>query len=97
MTSNALHPGAVASSMGTNNGAMATLMMKLLRPFFLSTEQGARTSIFLAADPSVEGRSGEYFIKCKPVQPKPWACDDNAAQRLWELSEKLLAERGLAG
>ena len=94
--SNALHPGAVATGIGSNNGGFGKVAMWLLRPFFLTPEQGARTSIYLASTPEAGAFRGEYFIKCKSVQPKPWARDDAAAQRLWTLSEQLLAERNLA-
>lgn len=93
--SNALHPGAVATGMGSNNGGFGRVAMWLLRPFFLSPEQGARTSVYLASEPEAGAFRGEYFIKCKQAQPKPWARDDAAAQRLWTLSEQLLAERYL--
>lgn len=97
VVSNALHPGAVSTGMGTNNGGFGRIVTALLRPFFLTAEQGARTSIYLASDPGAGAYRGQYFIKCKPVRPKPWAEDDAAAERLWALSETLLAERGLAG
>lgn len=96
VVTNALHPGAVASGMGSNNGSLGKIAMTLLRPFFLTPEQGARTSVYLATAPEVAAHRGEYFIKCKPAQPKPWARDDAAAERLWRLSEQLLAERNLA-
>ena len=94
--SNALHPGAVATGIGSNNGGFGRLAMWLLRPFFLTPEQGASTSVYLAGDPGAGAFNGEYFVRCKPAQPKPWACDDAAAARLWTLSEQLLAERNLA-
>jgi NAD(P)-dependent dehydrogenase (short-subunit alcohol dehydrogenase family) len=96
ITTNALHPGAVATGMGTNNGGFARFTMLLMKPFFLSPEQGASTSIYLATAPALAGRSGGYYRRCKPEQAKPWAEDDAAAERLWALSEQLLAERGLA-
>ena len=34
--------------------------------------------------------SGEYFVKCKPRRPKPWAQDADAAERLWGVSEQLV-------
>ena len=40
--------------------------------------------------PEVEGVSGEYFVKCKPRQPRRWAKDAEAAQRLWQVSEQLV-------
>ena len=46
--------------------------------------------------PSPEaGRDGgRYFHDCKEVAPAPQALDDEAARRLWEESEKLLAKLG---
>ena len=34
--------------------------------------------------------SGEYFVKCKPKQPKRQARDPEAARRLWQVSEDLV-------
>jgi hypothetical protein len=34
--------------------------------------------------------TGEYFVKCKPKRPKPWAQDPDAARRLWQVSEELV-------
>jgi NAD(P)-dependent dehydrogenase (short-subunit alcohol dehydrogenase family) len=95
VTSNALHPGAVATGLGKRDGAIANLIPLLLKPFFLTPEQGARTSIFLATDPGVARSQGQYFVKCAPRQPHPWAQDSSSAARLWTLSERLLAERGI--
>ena len=64
--------------------------IKISSPFFLSPAKGARTSVYLASSPDVEGVSGEYFVKCKPVQPRRWAQDPEAAQRLWQVSEELV-------
>lgn len=97
VTSNTLHPGAVATGMGSNNGTLGKVAMLLLKPFFLTPEQGAQTSVYLATDPAASAFNGEYFIKCKPARPRPWAEDDAAAERLWSLSETLLRERQLFG
>ena len=96
VTSNTLHPGGVASNMGRNNGWIGKLGMGLARPFLISTEKGAETSIYLASSPEAADYRGEYFIKCRPAKPKPWAEDDAAAERLWGLSVGLLAERQLS-
>ena len=60
------------------------------RPSSCSPAKGARTSIYLASSPEVDGVSGEYFVKCKPRQPKRWARDPEAAARLWRVSEELV-------
>ena len=72
-----------------NGGVMSKVLPLLLRPFFKTPEQGAATSVFLCADPGVAEVSGQYFINCKPAKAKPWAEDDEAAARLWQVSEEL--------
>ncbi|MGI9283956.1 MAG: SDR family oxidoreductase [Pseudomonadales bacterium] len=85
VTVNCCHPGAVATGLGSNNGVLGKLAMTLLKPFFLSPEQGAATSIYLATSEEIQG-SGGYYADCKPATVKPWAKDDAAAEWLWEMS-----------
>ena len=96
VTVNSLHPGAVATSMGvdraTGFGGFAT---RLLKPFFLTPEQGADTAIYLATSGEVAGVTGEYFYRRKPASVSKRAGDDEAAKRLWDLSQKLTAAAGL--
>ena len=54
VTVNCVHPGAVATGLGANNGALAKLLMPLIGRFMRSPEQGAATQIYLAASPEVE-------------------------------------------
>ncbi len=93
LTANALHPGFVASNFAKEGdlGFLGNYVMPLLRPFALSQQKGALTSIYLATSPDVEGITGQYFIKGKAVQPAAPALDEAAAARLWEISEKLTA------
>jgi NAD(P)-dependent dehydrogenase (short-subunit alcohol dehydrogenase family) len=89
VTSNALHPGAVASNFGQSGGWLFQYGTKLVRPFLLTSEEGARTSVYLATSPDVEKVTGEYFIKCKIATPSERARNADDARRLWELSERL--------
>ncbi|MBO9316691.1 MAG: short-chain dehydrogenase, partial [Chloroflexus sp.] len=66
---------------------------RLARPFMLSPEQGAVTSIYLASSPEVAGVSGVYFVRKKPAQPSTAAQDAALARRLWEFSEQLVREK----
>ena len=90
ITVNCCHPGAVATNMGidrkTGFGKTVTSMLK---PFFLTPEEGARTAVFLAADDSVSNITGGYFYRCKIATPARQAKDPAAAKRLFELSEEL--------
>jgi len=93
LTANALHPGFVASNFGREGdlGKLGDIGMRLVRPFAISSEKGALTSIYLATSPDVAGVTGQYFVKCRAVPPSKPALDDAAAARLWEISEKLTA------
>jgi len=88
ITVNCLHPGAVGTSLGAQNGALAKVLLPLLRPFFRTPERGAETSVYLCTSDEVADVSGEYFVNCKLARAKPWARDDEAAETLWALTEK---------
>lgn len=89
VTVNALHPGAVSTSIGVNRDTgFGKAVHKLLRPFFLTPLEGARTAIYLASSPEVEHVTGEYYIKCKPAKITERAKDPKLAARLWEWSEQ---------
>jgi NAD(P)-dependent dehydrogenase (short-subunit alcohol dehydrogenase family) len=92
VTANSLHPGTVRTGYGADGDARGLLALgiKIASPFFLSPAKGARTSIYLASSPEVAGVSGEYFVKCRPKEPRRWAQDPDAARRLWQVSEELV-------
>jgi NAD(P)-dependent dehydrogenase (short-subunit alcohol dehydrogenase family) len=92
VTVNALHPGVVSTQFGQNNGGVLAFAIRIARPFFLSADDGAKTSVYLATSPDVEGVTGKYFDKCKEKRPSRQSQDDVAARRLWEVSEKLVAQ-----
>ncbi len=89
VTANALHPGGVNSGFGKNNGGVMKLAMRAVNRFQLTSEQGARTSIFLASSPEIEGVSGQYFVDCTPAYSSADSYDTAAQKRLWEVSEEL--------
>ncbi len=89
VTANTLHPGFVASGFNKNNGAPMAFAMTLARPFAVSVERGAQTSIYLATSPEVAGVSGRYFVNCKPAKSSSASYDEQAQRRLWEVSEQL--------
>ncbi len=89
VTANCLHPGAVATGLGKNNGAWARVLIQLLRPFFRSPTQGAATSIYLASSPELDAVSGKYFVDCKPARSSKASYDEAAGRRLWDISAQL--------
>jgi NAD(P)-dependent dehydrogenase (short-subunit alcohol dehydrogenase family) len=92
VTANSLHPGTVRTGYGADGDTSGFLAFGIRTggPFFLTPAQGARTSVYLASSPEVDGVSGQYFVKSKPAQPKSWARDADAARRLWQVSEELV-------
>lgn len=90
VTVNALHPGFVASSFATNNGWFWNKVYPYLVKFIAITpEEGARTSLYLASSPAVEGITGQYFIKQKAVLSDKASYDQAAAKQLWQMSAAL--------
>jgi NAD(P)-dependent dehydrogenase (short-subunit alcohol dehydrogenase family) len=94
VTVNALHPGFVRSDFGRGGdlgGIYGWGIKYLASPFAISPEKGARTTVYLASSPEVEGVTGKYFYKSKLAVPSAGAQDDDAARRLWDISEQLVA------
>lgn len=94
VTANCLHPGVVRTGFGRNNsgirGSFFAVFHALARPFLLTPEQGAETSIYLAAAPEVETVTGKYFVKKEPVDSSAASYDSEAALRLWQVSAELV-------
>jgi retinol dehydrogenase-12 len=89
VTANCFHPGFVASRFGTNNGALASAMAKLISPLAISPAKGAETLVYLACSPDVAGVSGRYFARCRETAPSAAAQDDAAAAQLWAESARI--------
>ena len=92
VTVNCVHPGGVATGLGKNNGWLAVVIATALKPFILSSEQGADTVVYLATAPEVEGVSGKYFVKRQERQPSAAALSSEVAQRLWQVSAELVGK-----
>jgi NAD(P)-dependent dehydrogenase (short-subunit alcohol dehydrogenase family) len=93
VTVNAVHPGTVATGYGRDGDTRGVFAfgLKIIKPFVLSPEKGARTSVYVASSPEVDGVTGQYFAKCRLTTPTKAAQDAAAATRLWDVSEELAA------
>jgi retinol dehydrogenase-14 len=91
VTSNSLHPGAVATNIWSGAPTWAKPLIQILvRPFMLSPEQGGATIVQLATSPELEGVTGKYFEKGRAVTPAPLARDEALGKRLWDVSARLV-------
>jgi len=91
VTANALHPGVIASGFGKNDKGWFALGAKLMAPFLITPEKGARTSVYLASSPEVEGVNGQYFKRSKPIKSSRQSYDEAAQKKLWEVTERIIA------
>ncbi len=87
VTSNALHPGGVATEI-MRDASFA--MRALARLAFTTPEKGARTSVQLASSPDLERVTGAYFVSGKQARTDPLAQDEALARALWDESAKLV-------
>ncbi|WP_369254347.1 SDR family NAD(P)-dependent oxidoreductase [Streptomyces sp. R35] len=106
ITANALMPGNIADTSLARHMDMEQVTAfiasgDLALPPQKTVEQGAATSVLLAASPTVEGVTGRYYEDCaeaKPVTERagnvggvaPYALDQDNAARLWTVSEDLI-------
>jgi len=89
---NAIHPGGVNTSLGSQNKAWYSKPLRLiLRPFFRSPLKGAESIIYLATKQD-DGVTGEYFVDSKIHKSSTYSKNLEEAQKLWELSEKLVGQ-----
>ena len=90
ITVNCLHPGVVGTEFGHYNGLFQRLIFSLARPLMRSAEKGAATSVYLCSSPEVSNVTGKYFYDCKVAKTTKWAQSIEDADKLWDLSLKLV-------
>jgi len=90
VTINAVHPGIVATDIVVNRANdRFRWVASLMKVLFMTSDEGAKTSVYLASDPALDRVSGEYFYRCK-IEPSSEASKNLAsANRLYDVSLKL--------
>lgn len=79
VTSNSLHPGVITTKL-------------LYAGFGISgspPEEGCKTSLYLASEPSLTNITGRYFSNSQPSEPSPISYDPVTRNNLWKLSEEI--------
>ena len=89
VTANCLHPGLVASNFGNSGSKFFRFLVQVAKPFFISSEKGAETSVYLASSAEIEGVSGKYFVRKKEVKSSPESYNKSSARKLWTASAEL--------
>ncbi|MFF3560886.1 SDR family NAD(P)-dependent oxidoreductase [Streptomyces sp. NPDC002574] len=98
ITANAVMPGAIATNLQRHTGGLRTPAERRKTP-----AQGAATSVLAAVSPLLDGIGGRYLEDGNEALPVPdangWASgvapyslDPATADRLWDASDRMLAE-----
>jgi len=96
----AVHPGVIRTELGRHS-TLASIFYVVGFPFMKSIPQGAATTVYCATAPEVlekgdggegEDGSGKYYADCN-VEPTSRPLSVADADRLWELSEHLIADK----
>ncbi|NSW52054.1 MAG: SDR family oxidoreductase [Anaerolineae bacterium] len=98
VTINAMHPGAVRTNIGMDNGFLYRFYQRYLLWWFLKDPSIAGEALYyLAAAPEMEGISGKFFNLTIDEKPAAHALDRTLGKRVWQVSETLtgLAESDL--
>ena len=83
----------VRTNFARNNGVLARVVNFFIGARGVDAARGAETLIYLAASPEVEGITGKYFVDCRAVASSSLSYNAGLASGLWEMSERLTAER----
>lgn len=94
ITVNAVHPGGVRTEIAEKNANWYTkLGWIVMKPFFITVEQGAETSIHLASSEEGGKETGGYWVKSKRFHSNRPSQDMELAKKLWAKSEGLVGQR----
>jgi WW domain-containing oxidoreductase len=92
-TANAVHPGVIATNLGRHVNPILLALYPVATAIAMKTiPEGSATQCFVAVHPSLEGVSGEYFADCNVASASRYARDEALAERLWEVTERIVAE-----
>ena len=87
---NCLSPGPARTRFGDNMTGLAGLFPRFAKALFPSAERAARTLIYVASSPELEGVSGRFFLHSRMRRTKPVTHDSGVATRLWRVSAELV-------
>lgn len=85
VTTNAVHPGSVATDVQRDNAVLARLA-PLAKGVLKTPAEGARTSVHVACEPTLRGVTGRYFANARQTPAAEIVEDREIAERLWKLS-----------
>jgi NAD(P)-dependent dehydrogenase (short-subunit alcohol dehydrogenase family) len=92
---NAIHPGAVKTDTGQENGPVYRWFKRnFIDKYLRSPQISAEALYYLGVSKEIEGVSGKFFNLTTEEEPAPPALDKEVAFELWEKSLELLGLQG---
>jgi WW domain-containing oxidoreductase len=92
-TAYAMHPGVIKTNLSRSMHPIQQFIFGIFEPIFLkSIPQGAATECYLASSSDVIANSGGYFSDSNLAKPRQDAENPELAKKLWDVSEKIVAE-----
>ncbi len=83
---NVVHPGVIRTNLGRDMNWFSRAFTKV---FFKSPKKGAKTPIYVATSPDLEGVNGKYFANKREKKSSKESYDEADAKRLWQISAEL--------
>jgi retinol dehydrogenase 13 len=97
VTFNIMHPGAVRTNIGMNNGWLYRAYTRYILHWFLKDPTvSAEAVYYLAADPDLNAVTGMFFNQTIREEPAWYAVKPELSEATWDLSEALI-ESSLKG
>lgn len=88
---NVMHPGAVRTNIGMNNGILYRLYQRYILRWFLKDPGISAESIYtLVADPEIAEQTGKFFNQTTEEKPAWYAVKPEQSQAVWDKSEALI-------
>ena len=91
VTANCLHPGLVQTGIFRKVKIVGPFIDKILTRNAIPVEEGAETIVYLASSAEVAQESGHYYYKKKARTTSALSYDEDLQERLWRVSEEMLA------
>ena len=90
VTINAMHPGAVKSNIGHNNGILYNLYSRILiQPMLKNPKVSGEAIYYLASSPDMKGVTGKFFNLTNEEIPAPHAMNRDLGKQVFEISKVL--------
>jgi len=100
ITANCFSPGPTLTRLGDNMRGLPAAVPWLLKriPSLLAfPESAARTAVYAASSPDLDGVTGRFFLRCRETRTKQITYDIDVSARLWKMSQALYESRASAG